>query len=135
MRQNLEVVRRAYERFAAGDVEGVSRLHRRRRRAGGLRRTRVTGTTAGTRQGPEGFLRAVEDALEAFDEYQVEPENFIDAGGAVIVPVRISGLGKASAAKLEMHVAQVWALRDGKVIRGDVYRTTEEALEAAGLAG
>ena len=51
------------------------------------------------------------------------------------MPVRISGLGKASAAKLEMRVAQVWVLRDGKVIRGDVYRTTEEALEAVGLAG
>ncbi len=79
--QNLEIVRRAYERFAAGDVEGVSRLiaaDAELADSGGLG---VTGTTAGTRDGPEGFLRATEDALEAFEEYHVEPEDFIDAGG------------------------------------------------------
>jgi ketosteroid isomerase-like protein len=33
---------------------------------------------------------------------------------------------------MEMHVVHLWTIRDGKVVRGDVYRSVDEALEAAG---
>jgi len=130
----VETVRRGYRLYEAGDLQGVAGLFWEDAEladAGGLG---VTGTAAGTRQGPEGFLRATEEAVEAFEEYRVEPEEFIDAGEAVVVPVRISGRGRASAATLEMRVTHVWVLREGKVARGEVYRTTEEALEAVGLS-
>jgi ketosteroid isomerase-like protein len=131
-KENLETVRRGYELFAAGDLEGVAGLFSDDAEladAGGLG---VAGTAAGTRHGPAGFLRATEEALEAFEDYRVEVEELIDAGEAVVVPVRISGRGRASGAKLETRLAHLWVLRNGKAIRGEVYRTTEEALEAAG---
>lgn len=134
-KENVETVRRGYELYAAGDLEGVAALFSAGAEladAGGLG---VTGTAAGTRQGPEGFLRASEEALEAFEDYRVEAEDFIDAGEAVVVPVRISGSGRSSGAKLETRLTHLWVLRDGSVIRGEVYRTTEEALEAAGKRG
>jgi ketosteroid isomerase-like protein len=130
--QNVDIVRRGYRLYEAGDLQGAADLFRDDAElpdAGGLG---VGGTAAGRRQGPGGFLRATEEVAEAFEHYRVEPEEFIDAGEAVVVPVRISGRGKASAAKLEMHVTHLWVLREGKVIRGDVYRSTEEALVAAG---
>jgi uncharacterized protein len=129
--ENIEIVRRGYELYAAGDLEGAAALFSADAEladAGGLG---VADTAVGTRSGPEGFLRATEEVLEAFEDYRVETEEFIDAGEAVVVPVRISGRGKASGVKLEMQLAHLWVLRDGKVIRGEVYRTTEEALEAA----
>jgi uncharacterized protein len=131
--ENVEIVRRGYELYAAGDLDGVASLFADEAEladAGGLG---VAGTAAGTRHGPEGFLRATEEALEAFEDYRVEAEEFIDAGDVVVVPVRISGRGRASGAKLDMLLAHLWVLRSGKAIRGEVYRTTEEALEAAGL--
>jgi uncharacterized protein len=131
--ENVEIVRRGYELYAAGDLEGVTALFSADAEladAGGLG---VAGTAAGTRHGPEGFLRANEEVLEAFEDYRVETEDFIDAGEAVVVPVRISGQGRASRAKQEARLAHLWVLRNGKVIRGEVYRTTEEALQAAGL--
>jgi uncharacterized protein len=131
--ENVEIVRRGYELYAAGDLDGVAGLFSNDAEladAGGLG---VAGTAAGTRHGPEGFLRATEEALEAFEDYRVEAEEFIDAGDAVVVPVRISGRGRASGAKLETRLAHLWVLHNGRVIRGDVYRTTGEALEAAGL--
>jgi len=131
---NLEIVRRGYELYAAGDLEGAAALFSADAEvadAGGLG---VADTAVGTRSGPEGFLRATEEVLDAFEDYRVETEEFIDAGEAVVVPVRISGRGKASGVKLEMQLAHLWVLRDGKVIRGEVYRTTEEALEAAGVS-
>ena len=130
---NVALVRRGYELYDAGDLEGVAGLFAEDAEvsdAGGLG---VTGTAAGTRHGPEGFLRAVEEAVEAFEDYRTEAEEFIDAGDAVVVPVRISGRGRASGVELEERLAHLWVLRNGKVIRGEVYRTTEEALEAAGL--
>ena len=132
-RENVEIVRRGYELYAAGDLEGVASLFAEEAEladAGGLG---VVGTAAGTRHGPEGFLRATEEAVEAFEDYRVDAEEFIDAGDSVVVPVRISGRGRASGAKLETRLAHLWVLRNGSVIRGDVYRGTEEALEAAGL--
>jgi ketosteroid isomerase-like protein len=130
--ENVEIVRRGYELYAAGDLEGVAALFSADAEladAGGLG---VAGTAAGTRQGPEGFLRANEEVLEAFEDYRVEPGEFIDVGEAVVVPVRISGRGRASGAKQEARLAHLWVLRNGEVIRGEVYRTPEEALEAAG---
>jgi ketosteroid isomerase-like protein len=130
--ENVEIVRRGYELYAAGDLEGVAALFATDAEladAGGLG---VAGTAAGTRQGPEGFLRANEEVLEAFEDYRVDPEEFIEAGEAVVVPVRISGRGRASGAEQETRLAHLWVLSDGIVIRGEVYRTTEEALEAAG---
>ena len=131
-RENVESVRRGYELYAAGDLEGVASLFADDAEladAGGLG---VAGTAAGVRYGPEGFLRANEEALEAFEDYRVEAEEFIDAGETVVVAVRISGRGRASGAELETHLAHVWVFRNGKVIRGDVYWSTEEALEAVG---
>ena len=53
----------------------------------------------------------------------------------VVVAVRLSGRGRESGVELEMHVAHLWTVRDGKVVRGDVYRTADEALEAAWETG
>jgi ketosteroid isomerase-like protein len=126
-RENVEIVRLGYELFAAGDLEGVSALFASDAEladSGGLG---LADTAAGTWRGPAGFLRSTNEALEV--------EDFMDAGEAVVVPVRISGRGRASGAKLEMHLAHLWVFRrDGKVIRGEVYRTAEEALQAVGVA-
>jgi ketosteroid isomerase-like protein len=135
-KENVYTVRRGYELFAVNDLEGVTALFSADAEladGGGLG---LADTAVGTRHGPEGFLRATEEVLEAFEDYRVEPEDFIDAGDAVVVPVRISGRGRASGAKLETRLAHLWVFgSDGKAIRGEVHRTTEEALEAAGRHG
>ena len=131
--ENVEIVRRGYEQFAAGDIEGVATLFAEEAELADTGGLGIAGTAAGTRYGPEGFIRASADTQEAFDDYRVEPQEFIDVGEAVVVLVRVTGRGKASGAHMEMHVAHLWVFRNGKVIRGDVYRTREEALEAAGL--
>jgi uncharacterized protein len=132
-RENVEIVRRGYELFAAGDLQGVAALFADEAELADLGGLGVTGTAAGIQYGPEGFLRSTGEALEAFEDYRIDAEEFIDAGEAVIVPVRISGRGRASGALIETNLAHVWAFRAGKVIRGDVYRSTAEALDAVGL--
>jgi ketosteroid isomerase-like protein len=132
--ENVEIVRRGYELYAAGDLEGVTHLISDEASlpdAGGLG---IGDTAAGIRHGPDGFLQGSQDAVDAFDDYRVEPQEFIDAGDAVVVPVRISGRGRTSGALLEVRLVHVWVLRNGKAVRNEIYRTTAEALEAVGLS-
>ena len=131
--ENVEIVRRGYALFAAGDLDGAAALLSPVAEvpdSGGLG---TSDSATGTRQGPSGFLRAVAETLDAFDEYRVDAEDFIDAGDAVVVPVRISGRGKGSGMALETRVAHVWFLENGRGVRGEVHRSVAEALEAAGV--
>jgi ketosteroid isomerase-like protein len=128
--ENLEKVRWGYERFAARDLEALLSLfdsEAETRDAGGLG---ISETAGGYRHGPQGFLLATKETLEVFDDYRVEPEELIDVGDTVVAQVRIVGRGKASGALLEESLVHAWTFRDGKVIRGEVYRTTEEAIAA-----
>ena len=132
--ENVEIVRRGYELFSEGNFEAVTELISDEAElpdGGGLG---LDDTAAGTRRGPDGFLQGSQDALDAFEDYRVEPQEFIDAGDAVVVPVRISGRGRASGATLEVRLVHLWVLRNGRAIRNEIYRTTAEALEAVGLA-
>jgi ketosteroid isomerase-like protein len=95
-RANVELVRGGYEMYERGQLEEVAALFSfdaDMADAGGLG---IAGTAAGRRVGPAGFLQATADAREAFDDYTVETEDFIDAGDSVIVIARISGRGRES---------------------------------------
>ncbi len=129
--ENLEIARRAYAMFAAGDLAGVGALFAADAEiafAGGL-----VGAPD-VRRGPEGFIRAIEETQAAFEDYRVEPEAFIDAGDAVLVPVRIVARGQSSGVALEARLVHVWMVADGKVVRGGMYESEDEAREAMGLS-
>ena len=128
---NVEIIRRGYELFASGDVTAVAELFAPDAEIGDGGGLGIAGTVSGTRRGAEGYMASVADALDAFDDYRNEVEEYIDVGDAVVASVRVRGRGKASGAPLDIHLAHLWTLRDGKVIRGEVYRSVEEALEAA----
>jgi ketosteroid isomerase-like protein len=87
--ENVEVVRRGYELYGAGDLAGVSAVFAPDAELADTGGLGLADTAAGTRHGPEGFLRATEEVLEAFEDYRIETKDFIEAGDAVVVPVRI----------------------------------------------
>ena len=77
----------------------------------------------------------VQDWLDTFGDFKVEPVELIDAGGNRVVAVlRIGGRAKLSGVETDLTYAVVYAIRDGKIARGREYWTRDEALEAAGLA-
>jgi len=127
--ENVEIVRRGYELFAAGDLQGVADLVSPEAEVPGAGGLGIAGTM-GVRQGPQGMLEAMRDALDTFDDYRVEIEETIDAGDAVIVAVLISGTGRASGLAQEERLAHLWVLRDGKAVHGEVHRTIAEARDA-----
>ena len=130
--ENVELVRRGYEMYASGDLEGVVALidsDAELADAGGLG---ITGTASGTRYGPSGFLRSSEEAHEAFEDYTVTPEDFTAVRNFVLVRARLTGKGRASGVPLDAVVFQLWELSDGKVVRSQIFLTESDAFEAVG---
>ena len=84
--------------------------------------------------GPAGAMQFNAEWADAWDDWEIEPEDFIDGGERVVVILTQRGRSKATGIPVEMHFAQVWTLRDGLGIRMQLYASVEEALEAVGLS-
>jgi ketosteroid isomerase-like protein len=84
-------------------------------------------------RGREGFLRFVAGQAEGFEAMSLEPEEFIDAGDRVVVPLRFGGQARYTGLEVKFAVVHVVTIRDRKLARLDVYMSRAEALEAAGL--
>jgi ketosteroid isomerase-like protein len=125
--ENVEIIRRGYEHFAAtGETRAhpdlvwdVSNL--------GWPDQQVY-------SGPEGANQFNTQWAAAWDDWELEPAEFLDAGERVVVILNQRGRSKATGIPVEMHFAQVWTLRNGQGIRMDLYASVDEALEAVGLS-
>jgi ketosteroid isomerase-like protein len=86
--------------------------------------------------GHQGIVRYLAKIAEVLDDYRMEPERFIDAGGErVLVFSREGGRGKGSGAEVSTHLtAHLWTLKDGKAVRMQSYWERADALEAVGLS-
>ncbi len=91
---------------------------------------------AGTREwrGRDGFLRFVAGQAESFDAMSLEPEEFIDAGDMVVVPLQFGGQARYTGIEVKFAVVHVVTIRDRKAARLDIYMSRAKALEAAGLS-
>jgi ketosteroid isomerase-like protein len=71
---------------------------------------------------------------EAWDRFRITTERFIELGEEVLVLTREQGRGRGSGVPVQSRgTAHLWKLRDGKVVRFQVYWDREEGLRAAGL--
>jgi ketosteroid isomerase-like protein len=84
--------------------------------------------------GPEGGMQFNAEWAAAWDDWELEPQDYIDAGERVVVILNQRGRSKATGIPVEMRFAQVWTLRDGLASRMQLYASVEEALEAVGLS-
>jgi ketosteroid isomerase-like protein len=128
--ENVEIVRRFIGAFNRGGVEAALPF---------LDSEIEWNTTGifvepGTYRGHEGVVRYLGDVAAEFEDVHTEPEQLIDAGERVVVPVRISGRGRQSGAAVDLTLTMVIVLRDGLVVHIRNYAEKAEALEAAGLS-
>jgi len=86
--------------------------------------------------GIEGVERFLTEWVEVWPDLELEVEDVIAApDGRVVTLLRQRGSGRDSGIPMEMSMAQIATLRDGKVTRLDNYENRGEALQAAGLPG
>jgi ketosteroid isomerase-like protein len=84
-----------------------------------------------------GTYRGLDEALEQFnsvgsefDDYRVDPQEFIVLANHVLAVNVQSGRGKASGVPVEETVVHVWEIRDGRVLTMRAYSDREQALAA-----
>jgi ketosteroid isomerase-like protein len=126
-RENVEIVRGAFDAFQEGDLSQIIDLM-----ADDLVTYRADPDGA-TYHGKEGYLRATADWTEDFSEWSVIPEEFIDAGDRVLVRVRQMARGAASGIPVEGEFWFVIEMRGRKAAKLSFYVRRADALEAAGL--
>ena len=66
--------------------------------------------------------------------YRVDPEEFLDAGAAVVVCGRVSAQGRGSGVPVDRPFFCVYDMEAGRIRSIRIFGTRAEALEAAGLS-
>ena len=84
--------------------------------------------------GLERLQEWLRDYLGSFGEMKVEIEEWIDAGERVIAMVHTYWRGRRSGVPVDKLEAHLWTVRDGLLLRLQIFATRAEALEAAGLS-
>jgi ketosteroid isomerase-like protein len=92
---------------------------------------------AGVYHGHKGVRTYWRDWFEAWDELEFEVDDVRDAGDDVVVLLRNQRQrGRHTQIWTELPpYAQVFTLRDGRLVRWRTFPTQESALEAVGLEG
>jgi ketosteroid isomerase-like protein len=130
--ENLEVVRRYFEAFDRGDVDGWKSLLAPEVEFVPL----ASDLMGGPRRGAEAVARTIIEFTGsfAFASYSLSPEAFYDAGDQVVAVLHRSARSARSSATMEDRFAQLFSLRDGCIVRMRGFRHVHEALEALGLS-
>jgi uncharacterized protein len=127
--ENVEIIKRVIDAGSRGDFEAVLGLHHPQWEGFIPEEYPVAGSWRGL-DGVRGFT---EEWLEAWEEFRVEPEEFVAGGDAVMVSVRYWGRGRGSGVEVTDRWFYAYRLRDGKVISWRPYPDRGEALKAVGL--
>jgi ketosteroid isomerase-like protein len=86
-------------------------------------------------RGREAIREFFGEFLATWESWNGRVETLLDAGDdRVLAIIRQSLRGRGSGVDVELHWAQIYTLRDGKIILIDNYGDRVEALEAVGLA-
>jgi len=89
---------------------------------------------AAIHRGIDAIRRQFAGWVEAYPDLTVEPLEAQECGDKVFLWVRFAGHGAASGIPLEMELAHVYTMRDGKAARAAEYTDRPEAIKAAGLS-
>jgi ketosteroid isomerase-like protein len=130
-RENVEIVRRVYESFQSGDLEGaLAHFH-----------PEVTVDVTDGRpdsevgHGHEDLVRIiVGEWIGAFDDWHEEVEAISDYGEQVYVVATQRGRGKETGLAVEARYAVVYRVEGRKISSMVLYADPAEALEAVGLS-
>jgi uncharacterized protein len=129
--ENVEAVRKGYEALNRGGVEAVLAFIDPDFE---MDIPADVSLEPQTLRGHDGIRQWFETASDALEEIRMEPEEFIDAGDRVVVPVRIIARGRGSGIEAEQRVTQVWTLRNGLSVSMNAYVDRKAALKAVGLS-
>jgi ketosteroid isomerase-like protein len=127
MAENAEIVRRVAETWRDDPDAAAELLDEQAVMDWSASRAPYSGVFRG-RDEIKGMWRGLGDAWEHF---RVEVEEAIEVDPETVLSVNhVRATGRGSGVAVEAHGATLWSVRDGKITRGKLYQSKEEALEA-----
>jgi ketosteroid isomerase-like protein len=125
---NIDVVRAGFEALSEGGVEAMLPFVHPDFEA-----TTPPGLAAepDTYRGHDGVRRYFASFYEAMDRVIFEPDEYIPVGDRVVVPMTLRARGRTTGIEAEQRLVGIWDVKDGKLIRSEVFATLEEAMAAA----
>jgi ketosteroid isomerase-like protein len=89
-----------------------------------------------TYRGREAFREFMQTwTQDAFQDWSVEVERLIDAGSnRVVAFLHQRAIGRESGVPVELHMATLYELEDGRIVRMRHFLDREDALKAVGLS-
>jgi ketosteroid isomerase-like protein len=127
--ENVGLVRSIYAAWGHGDFSSADWADRE------IEFTFVDGPEPGSWTGPEAMAERYGQWLSGWKDFRAEAEDLIVVDSTrILVLVLNSGRGRASGLELEQRsVANLFEIRDGKVMRFALYWNRERAFADLGL--
>ena len=127
MSQNTDVLKGGYDAFNSGDQQALTDVFAEDVRWEGSNDERVPG--AGTFDGRDDALQALGQAVEPFESFSSQPDEFIEQGDTVVVLGHTEARSK-SGNDLKVPFVHVWRMEGGKIKRGQLLTDTAALLAA-----
>jgi ketosteroid isomerase-like protein len=128
-RENVELARRIYAGWARGDFSETWWADPE------IEYLNPGNFEMAPARGIEAMGVRWQEWLGAWEQFRSAPERFIDLGDRVLVLNRFAGRGKRGGAPLdEMPGANVFEIREGRVVRLWLYQNRDHALRDLGLS-
>jgi ketosteroid isomerase-like protein len=128
---NVATLETLYEAINRADLEGILRIQSEDVEWHG---PEAFPDLAVPHRGHEGVRAYAGRIADAWEEFSVRAERFLDLGEHVLVLTRERGRGRSSGIEVQSQpTAHLWTLRDGFVVRFQVFWEREEGLRAAGV--
>jgi len=134
--KQVEIVREVFEAVGRHDASGVLALYDPEVEINfspGTLADRIG--EAGTWSGHAGLRAFDQELRQAFEAFETNCEELIDAGNAVVSVSRYRARGRRSGLEIDGPPQfGVWTLSESRITRVDWFNDREDALEAAGVA-
>jgi uncharacterized protein len=128
--ENIEALRPVYESWSRGDFSPVFDVYAEGMEWGW---SDEWPDLEGVAPDPNRRSERLGSFFEPWEDWRCEAQEFIASGDTVVVLTRYTGRAKGSGFAMDTPGAHVWTMREGKVIRLEVFATPERAFESAGI--
>jgi ketosteroid isomerase-like protein len=131
--ENVEVVRNAYDAWNRGDESlkaSVAELYA----ADATVHPLPNAPDTQIRAGRDEILTLYMELREAWERFEIEIEELVDAGEYVVVSLFMRGVMQGSAVELDDRFGVIYSFREGKITETRFFPSFADALEAAGLS-
>jgi uncharacterized protein len=124
--ENVDLVRDAIEAFNRGDLEW---LMERIDDDFVFDWTRSMSPLSGIYRGPEGVAEFIREQWNTFEEFAIEPREFIDRGRHVVVPNTLRARGR-DGIEVSVTNAHVYTVENRRPVGVVMYQQLDDALAA-----